>query len=93
MSSAPIGQYLAAITAWGLAEYFVRMRRMALSAIVLLLAFIIFIFAGTKYLITPIIDEGAQAFIIPSLIATIAAWLHWRRFQVPITIAVTKINI
>ncbi|MDG1445837.1 MAG: hypothetical protein P8Q15_05730 [Methylophilaceae bacterium] len=79
MSSAPIGQYLAAITAWGLAEYFVRMRRMALSAIVLLLAFII--------------DEGAQAFIIPSLIATIAAWLHWRRFQVPITIAVTKINI
>ena len=73
MSSAPIGQYLAAITAWGLAEYFVRMRRMALSAIVLLLAFII--------------DEGAQAFIIPSLIATIAAWLHWRRFQVPITIA------
>ncbi|MDG1073753.1 MAG: hypothetical protein P8O76_02170 [Methylophilaceae bacterium] len=87
MSSAPIGQYLAAITAWGLAEYFVRMRRMALPAIVLLLAFIIFIFAGTKYLITPIIDEGAQAFIIPSLIATIAAWLHWRRFQVPITIA------
>jgi hypothetical protein len=81
------GNLLAAVTAWGLAEFFVLKRRMALPAIVLLLAFVSYLFVATKTFIMPTFSDGAQTFIIPSIIATIAAWLHWQRFKVPITIA------
>jgi hypothetical protein len=81
------GNLLAAAATWGLAEFFVLKRRMALPAIVLLLAFVGYLFAATKSVMMPIGIEGAQSFIIPSIVATVAAWLHWLRFKVPITIA------
>jgi hypothetical protein len=81
------GNLLAAVVAWGLAEFFVLKRRMALPAIVLLLAFVGYLFAASKNLMVPVGIEGAQLFIIPSIVATVAAWLHWLRFKVPITIA------
>lgn len=81
------GNLLAAGAAWGLAEFFVLKRRMALPAIVLLLAFVGYLFAASKNMMLPIGIEGAQTFIIPSIVATLSAWLHWIRFKVPITIA------
>jgi len=81
------GSLLAAIAAWGLAEFFVLKRRMALPAIVLLLAFVGYLFAASTNIMMPVGAEGAATFIIPSIVATLAAWLHWIRFKVPITIA------
>jgi len=81
------GAILQTITAWGLAEYFTRQRRMALPSIVLLLAFV-----GGVLAIGGLILEGFNLSYdltigISSAAAAIAAWLHWLRFKVPITVA------
>jgi hypothetical protein len=83
--------------AWGLAEFFTRKRRMALPSIVLLLAFVggvgaaalatIVLAVGTPYFdgnpaTAGLVVAGAAA------IAAVGAFLHWRRFKVPITVAV-----
>ncbi|AOY01419.1 hypothetical protein [Jeongeupia sp. USM3] len=97
-AAAPVlGSLAAAATAWGLAEYFVRQRRMALPAIVLLLAFAGSVFSAGLNLAVPALAgntvEGmmrhapATAVALASLLTGVATWLHWRRFQVPITIA------
>lgn len=80
-----IGAAAVAAVAWLLAEFFTRRRRMALPSIVLLLAFVSSVLGGTLLLLGP--ERGAQSFVIASALATLAAWLHWRRFQVPITVA------
>jgi len=80
------GSLLAAVAAWGLAEFFVLKRRMAFPAIVLLLAFIAYLFVTAKALM-PTGGNGQQMFIIPSIVAALAAWVHWQRFKVPITVA------
>lgn len=77
-----LGALLMACTAWLLTEYFVRKRRMALPAIVLLLAFVGGVFA-TGFLAF----ESKTSILIACISSTFAAWLHWRRFHVPITIA------
>lgn len=69
---------------WFLAEFFVRRRNMALPAIMLLLAFIGGIFALTLSLM-PFQEEVSA--INAAAISTIAAYAHWMRFKVPITIA------
>ncbi len=90
-----IGAAAAAALAWGLAEYFTRRRRMALPSIIFLLAFVGGLLAASA---TALISEGqldsesmtswqAIAITISGIIAAIGAWLHWRRFKVPITIA------
>jgi len=82
-----VGGALLALAGWGLAEYFTRRRRMALPSILLLLAFI----AGIGSI--PVDIAGARdwnvgyAAALGSMIAAGAAWLHWRRFMVPITVA------
>ena len=92
----PLAPLAIAATAWGLALFFTAKRRMALPSIMLLLAFVVGVFAATAFaLILPIGDppndqEALYAGIIGSVagaVATGAAWLHWRRFKVPITIA------
>lgn len=90
-----IGPALTAIAAWGLAEFFVRKRRMALPAIVLLLYFVtsifslnIHLFGGATKLITGIMaGENTLPVIGSSIISILAAWTHWKRFKVPITVA------
>ncbi|MBM3117090.1 hypothetical protein [Jeongeupia naejangsanensis] len=92
-----LGSLASAATAWGLAEFFVRKRRMALPAIVLLLAFAGSVFSAGLGLAAPALGgssvEGmmrhapSAAVALASLLAGVATWLHWRRFQVPITIA------
>jgi len=87
-----------AATAWGLALFFTARRRMALPSILLLLAFIGGVFASVGFLLVQIIGpehfnnnqgESLAAIIaaVSAAIAAGAAWIHWRRFHVPITIA------
>ena len=93
----PTSGLLVAGTAWGLAEFFTRQRRMALPSILLLLAFVGGTFATSAFTMvmaigTTTLDHNGQAMAIivamSAAIAGIGAWLHWRRFKVPITIAV-----
>ncbi|MES2058023.1 MAG: hypothetical protein V4564_18945 [Pseudomonadota bacterium] len=81
-----------AITSWLLAEYFTRKRRMALPSILLLLAFVGGVAAtmiGAVVEIDPNLPEQINAAIGSgiALITAGAAWVHWRRFMVPITVA------
>jgi hypothetical protein len=73
-----------AACAWGLAEFFVRQRRMALPAIVLLMAFVGGVFVGLSDFQSG--SRGLQNFGAAAAAAA-GAFLHWRRFQVPITVA------
>jgi hypothetical protein len=85
-----------AATAWGLALYFTAQRRMALPSILLLLAFVGGVFATSLFAL--IVGVGAHNVdgndqlggilaAVSGAVAAAAAWLHWRRFHVPITIA------
>jgi len=80
-----IGAIAVAAVAWLLAEFFTRRRRMALPSIVLLLAFVSSVLSGAFLLPGP--GQEAQSLAIACALATLAAWLHWRRFKVPITVA------
>jgi MFS family permease len=88
---------LVAASAWGLAEFFTRQRRMALPSILLLLAFVGGVIATPVGLL---IQHGEAWFgenpserLLAGLAALIAlggaaaAYAHWRRFMVPITVA------
>ncbi|HCF25330.1 MULTISPECIES: hypothetical protein [unclassified Novosphingobium] len=83
---------LVAGAAWMLAEFFTRKRRMALPSIVLLLAFV----GGVAAVPIEIIDSTRPHFSNSvtamigagiGLISAAAAYVHWRRFMVPITVA------
>jgi hypothetical protein len=85
-----------ALASWGLAEYFTRRRRMAFPSIVLLLAFVggVFVTIGAAIVkitgVQNVDAETAQGALFLGLAgagAVAAAIGHWRRFQVPITIA------
>lgn len=72
------GPLMIAAAAWGLSEYFTLKRRMALPSIVFLVVFVgsVGAFGGAIGM------KEAAGFLSLG-----AAWLHWWRFQVPITIA------
>lgn len=81
-----------AAASWGLAEYFTRQRRMALPSILLLLTFVGGVAATLSILVNfnqPEADltRGGFSAAVVALLTAGAAWLHWRRFMVPITIA------
>ena len=84
---------LVAATAWPLAEFFTRRRHMALPSILLLLAFVGGAFAAILGLAVSILEQGdneqlgAVMIAAAALAGAAAAWVHWRRFMVPITIA------
>ncbi len=81
------GAVLQTVTAWGLAEYFTRKRRMALPSIVLLLAFVGGVLAAGVIFLERFELSNDLIIGVPSAVAAIAAWLHWLRFKVPITVA------
>lgn len=95
----PFSGALVAAAAWGLAEFFTRKRRMALPSIILLLAFVggVFATAGTVLVLAIGPDtfqnnDNSQRLLsgvgsAAAAIAAASAWLHWRRFRVPITVA------
>jgi hypothetical protein len=89
-----LGGILVAALSWGLAEYFTKQRRMALPSIIFLLAFVGGVFAASVGVLIGEdnnIGEGdrTQALLIAAsaAITVAAAYGHWRRFYVPITIA------
>lgn len=69
--------------AWALAEFFVHKRRMALPAIVLLLAFV----GGVLTAGVLLLGKAPLSLFVASALTAGGAWLHWKRFQVPITVA------
>lgn len=77
--SAWFGALMLSLVAWGLSEFFIRQRRMALPAIMLLWAFM----GGFAAISVDFTDSLA----IPSALAAVAAALHWWRFKVPMTVA------
>ncbi|WP_374527906.1 hypothetical protein [Novosphingobium sp.] len=87
-----IAGLLVAVSAWAMATFFTAKRRMALPSIVLLLGFVggvaaipINILAESE----PNLPDRVNALIGAGigLGAAAAAWFHWRRFMVPITVA------
>lgn len=89
-----LGALLVAAAAWGLAEFFTLKRRMAFPSILLLLAFVGGVFVTVAGAVIGDRDPGpgdetlvAVAMTVGGLIAVGAAWAHWRRFHVPITVA------
>jgi hypothetical protein len=85
-----------AATSWGLALFFTAKRRMALPSILLLLTFVggVFAAAGMALVLSVgvgMLDNNPQLggllAAVAGAIAAGAAWLHWRRFHVPITVA------
>jgi hypothetical protein len=92
----PISGVLVAGAAWGLAEFFTRKRRMALPSILLLLAFVGGVIEAVGITLALVVgpDTVETNKMIGGLVAAggaaagaAGAWLHWRRFRVPITIA------
>jgi hypothetical protein len=91
-----LGPLAVAATSWGLALFFTARRRMALPSILLLLAFVGSLFAAAGFgLVMAIGPEalenneplGGILAAAAAAVATASAWLHWRRFRVPITVA------
>jgi len=83
---------LIAGAAWMMSEFFTRRRRMALPSIVLLLAFVGGVVAAPIEILSQTSADGNErliaALISASFVAgAVAAWLHWKRFMVPITVA------
>ena len=85
-----LGGALVAIVSWFLAEFFIRKRKMALPAIVLLISFTSGVFSFGWSLPTP---HLSWQYLLATSLALIATYLHWRRFKVPITVAAGAIAL
>jgi hypothetical protein len=92
----PLAPLAVAATAWPLALFFTAKRRMALPSILLLLAFVLGVFGtaglGVALAIGPdnLNNNNLLGGIVVAVAAAVsagAAWLHWRTFRVPITVA------
>ena len=91
-----VGSLFMAATSWGLALFFTAKRRMALPSIILLLGFVMGVFGATAMVLGMTVGEtriddspqlGAVLGSVAAAVAAGAAWLHWRKFRVPITVA------
>jgi MFS family permease len=91
-----LGPLAVAGASWALALFFTARRRMALPSIVLLLGFVGGTLAASAMILAQIVGDdqlnnnaqlGGVLGAFAAAIAAGAAWLHWRRFRVPITIA------
>lgn len=94
----PIAGAGVAVVSWGLAEYFTRVRRMALPSILLLLAFaggVAGTFVGVMVDLEPNFSERTNAVVAAGIAAITAGaiYTHWRRFMVPITVAVGAVAV
>lgn len=83
-------------TSWALALFFTARRRMALPSIILLLAFVLGTFMTVAFALAGAVGAaqfdnnnaiGGLVAAGAGVVAAVAAWLHWRTFRVPITIA------
>lgn len=103
-----LGAAAVAVVSWPLAEYFTRIRRMALPSIVLLIAFVGGVASALALVLIAPADTWMTGVGVPADTRTLisgllaattaactaaAAWLHWRRFSVPITVAAGAVAI
>jgi hypothetical protein len=72
------------VLSWGLSEFFVLKRKMSLPAILLLVSFVGGVFQLSSSLFT---EASGVSLIAAAAASTLAAYLHWLRFKVPITVA------
>lgn len=92
-----LGGAFVAASAWFLAEYFTRQRRMALPSIVLVLAFsggvaatmIGFLVEHGENILGSDPGDTVGALLVGgiALVTAAATWMHWKRFMVPVTVA------
>ena len=92
----PLAPLFVAVASWTLALFFTAKRRMALPSILLLLTFVGGVLATVGFSLVlglgpHAVDNNPQlgglVAAISAAVGTAAAWLHWRWFRVPITIA------
>lgn len=94
----PLGGLAVAGSAWGMAEFFTRRRRMAFPSIVFFIAFVIGIYGFvTLAFLKPhsalewFGSSPSPKFLLSQAMGAAlvvgASWLHWRRFMVPIAVA------
>ncbi len=84
-----LGLLVFTLLSWVLSEFFVLKRKMALPAIMLLLSFAGGFFSLAISLSISLFSLSEEVGLIVASVATaIAIYLHWLRFNVPITVAV-----
>ena len=98
----PLSGLAVAATAWGLASYFTAKRRMALPSILFLFAFIGGLFTMVGFTLAlvfePTLQNGSNDALVAILFGVAAAvsaggaWLHWKRFKVPVTVAAGAVS-
>lgn len=81
---------LVAVLSWGLAEFFVLIRKMALPAIFLLATFVSSLFIAIMMLFQ---QQSEVSVMVAAVGGVFGAFLHWKRFAVPITVAAGAIGI
>jgi putative flippase GtrA len=85
---APVfGFLVAALISWLLSEFFVFRKKLALPAIILLVSFVVncAIFTGLFLSALGVPDEFDK--IAALAVGALAAWIHWLKFKVPVTVA------
>ncbi len=84
-----------AVVSWGLAEFFTRKRRMALPSILLMGAFVGGVLAATLSVLPllPLQAVGVDRAVIWGAFGATAAFAHWLRFKVPVTVAAGALTI
>ena len=85
-----LGYLVFLLLSWGLAEFFVLKRKMALPAIMLLIAFVGSTAGLSHSLISISTESGAM---MAAILSAAAAYIHWQRFSVPITVAVAIVAL
>lgn len=88
-----LGAIVLAAGSWGLAEVFVKRKRMALPAIGLLITFLAGLFAIPVTLFGAEQQVHEAQFIAAGLLTVFGAWVHWQRFRVPVTVAAGMIAL
>ena len=89
-----LGGASVAVASWAFAEYFTRLRRMALPSLALLLAFVYGVFsAGLGLVGVEDFARGGYGVAASAAFAALATWGHWRRFMVPVTIAAGAVAV
>jgi hypothetical protein len=92
-SPSPFMALFVAAAAWGLAEYFSRRKRLALSGITFAVVFAYAVFFTASLTVTSAMGRSNSADsmniinAICSLIAAGGAFLYWKRFDEPITVS------
>ncbi|MBW0144615.1 hypothetical protein [Sphingomicrobium clamense] len=98
----PVAGIAMAAVAWGLATYFTAKKRMALPSIVLLGGFVGGVFTAVGSALAMIVEAGGSepSEMIGGILIAItfavtagAAWLHWKTFKVPITVAAGAVAV